>query len=176
MSLTQTFKYFHFFMFGILLKYYWAKCEKIMGSKYFSTILFFIAILSSMDCLKFHILPLQIEHFEKLCATYSVTIMVIMFFRYYATHFSKMKLIGRFFQYVGKNTLDIYLIHFVFLPTLPCVGLFISNGHHNFIVEVTTSVTISILVIAYSVIASKCLRLFPLVEKYILGRKKTNLY
>lgn len=47
--------------------------------------------------------------------------------RYYGTYLSKFTRIGNSLQYIGRRTLDIYLLHYFFLPTLPMVGFFLRN-------------------------------------------------
>ena len=93
-----------------------------------------------------------------------------MYFRHYAEYFSKHTFIGRVLQYIGRRTLDIYLIHFLFLPNLPAVGIFFSANKYNFVIDTTLSVIIALLVIAFCIITSNLLRISPLFKKYLFGR------
>ena len=48
--------------------------------------------------------------------------MCVAFFRYYENWFTRERVVGRSLQYVGVRTLDVYLLHYFFLPHLPAVG------------------------------------------------------
>lgn len=77
---------------------------------------------------------------------------------------------GSMLQYIGRRTLDIYLLHFFFLPNLPAVGLFFKANRHNFVMDTSLSVLIAILVIIFCIIASNILRISPFFRKYLFGR------
>ena len=81
-----------------------------------------------------------------------------------------MTWIGRSLQYIGRRTLDIYLLHFLFLPNLPGVGNFFDVNRHNFIMDITLSVIIGLVIIGFSIITSNILRISPLFKKYLFGR------
>ena len=81
-----------------------------------------------------------------------------------------MTWIGRSFQYIGRRTLDIYLIHYLFLPNLPTIGSFFNSYRHNFVLDTTLAVIIALIVIAFSVLLSNILRVSPLFKKYLFGR------
>ena len=81
-----------------------------------------------------------------------------------------MTFIGSSLQYIGRRTLDIYLLHFLFLPDLPAVGAFFKLHKHNFAIDITLSVLIALVVIAFCIITSNILRISPLFRKYLFGR------
>ena len=81
-----------------------------------------------------------------------------------------MTWIGRSLQYIGRRTLDIYLIHFLFMPNLPGIGSFFSSNRHNFIMDTTLSVLIGLVIIGFCIITSNILRVSPLFKKYLFGR------
>jgi fucose 4-O-acetylase-like acetyltransferase len=81
-----------------------------------------------------------------------------------------MTIIGASLQYIGRRTLDIYLIHFLFVPSLPSVGLFFKSYQHNFITDTTLSVLFALLVIGFSIITSNILRISPFLKKWLFGR------
>ena len=97
---------------------------------------------------------------------------VFMYFRHYHQYFTRFTVIGRSLQYIGRRTLDIYLIHYLFMPNLPTLGSFFSQYRHNFILDTTVSVFLALLVIGFSIITSNILRVSPFLKKWLFGREK----
>jgi hypothetical protein len=96
--------------------------------------------------------------------------LVFMFFRHYSDFFSDRTVIGRSLQFVGRRTLDIYLLHYFFLPKLPMVGEFFKVNRSNFILETTVSFSLAFLVIGFCIVTSQLLRVSPFLKKYLFGR------
>ena len=94
------------------------------------------------------------------------------FFRKYEEWFSSQTQIGRWLQYVGRRTLDVYLLHFFFLPrNLEWLGNFIM-GNGNQTVELFVSLAITIMVIVLCLLTSNIIRLSPLLAHWALGVKR----
>ena len=169
-SFTQTMKFFQFFLIGNLTHRYWKKFEFLFDSKYFFPLVSVIATVCTLECLKLHHFLQSIEHLVRLAAIYSLMFIVIMFFRFYKDSFSKTTWIGANLQKIGTRTLDIYLIHFILLPSLPCVGTFFADNKANFLIEIVASLAISIIVIIGCFIVSNILRISPIFKRYLFGR------
>ncbi len=103
-------------------------------------------------------------------ARFILLTMVFMYFRHYQQYFTKRTVIGASLQYIGRRTLDIYLIHFLFLPNLPTVGSFFNTYRHNFVLDTSLSVFLALLVIGFSIITSNILRISPFFKKWLFGR------
>ena len=102
---------------------------------------------------------------------YGLMLIVFIAFRYYQEQFTKVHVVGRCLQFIGVRTLDIYLLHFLFLPNLKMVGDFINVNKRNFVIDISESVAVAILVIAFCCLVSSVLRISPLFKKYLFGRK-----
>ena len=76
-----------------------------------------------------------------------------------------------FLKFVGTRTLDIYLLHYFFLPKLPMVGEFFRVNRHNFILDTTAALAVALVVVAFCVITSQLLRVSPFLKKYLFGRE-----
>jgi len=103
-------------------------------------------------------------------ARFALLTIVFMYFRHYHQYFTKMTTVGRTLQYIGRRTLDIYLIHLLFLPNLPTIGTFFKTYQHNFIVDTTLSVLIALVVIGFCCVTSNILRISPFLRKWLFGR------
>ena len=169
-SFGQLMLWMPFFLFGNIAHRYWNGAQKLMDSKWFFVIVVAVAILCTMDALKWHNLRMAWAIIPLTTAMFLLLIIALMYFRHYQHYFTKMTVIGASLQYIGRRTLDIYLIHFLFLPSLPVIGSFFKDNHHNFIVDTTLSVVVALLVIGFSVITSNILRISPFLKKWLFGR------
>lgn len=169
-SVIQLMKYMPFFLFGNIVRRYWHLAQRLMDSKWFYPIIVTIVIFCTMDVLKWHTLRMAWANLPSTMAKFILLTMVFMYFRYYAAYFSQSTFIGSSLQYIGRRTLDIYLLHFLFLPNLPAVGAFFKLNKHNFAIDITLSVLIALIVIAFCIITSNILRISPFFKKYLFGR------
>ena len=169
-SIGQLFLYFPFFLFGNIVHRYWDGAQRAMDSKWFFPVVIVVVVFATLDALKWHtlrmawaILPLTVARFGLLTITF-------MYFRHYQQYFTKLSPIGVTLQYIGRRTLDIYLIHFLFMPELPTVGHFFRSYPHNFVLDIVLSVLLALLIIGFSIITSNIFRISPFFKKWLFGR------
>jgi fucose 4-O-acetylase-like acetyltransferase len=103
-------------------------------------------------------------------AKFLLLTIVFMYFRTYQQYFTKFTMMGATLQYIGRRTLDIYLIHFLFMPDLPHIGAFFNAHTHNFVVDTTLSILVGLVIIVFSIITSNILRISPFFKKWLFGR------
>lgn len=168
--LSQVMYYFPFFLFGNIVHRYWDQAQKVMDSKWFFPVVVIVVILCTMDVLKWHNLRWEWTNLPSTLAKFGLLVITFMYFRYYKDHFTKFSPIGRSLQYIGRRTLDIYLLHFFFLPNIPTVGMFFNKYRHNFVLDTTLAVVIALLIIVFCIISSNILRVSPFFRKYLFGR------
>ena len=169
-SLVQVLLYFPFFLYGNIVHRYWDKAQRLMDSKWFFPLLILIVILATLDALKWRTLRMTWAIIPLTMARFGLLTIVFMYFRHYKQYFTKLSPIGASLQYIGRRTLDIYLIHFLFMPDLPSVGVFFKNYPHNFVLDIVLSVILGLLVIGFSIITSNILRISPFFKKWLFGR------
>ena len=90
--------------------------------------------------------------------------------KWYYHDFFEQTRFGSVLQFIGRRTLDIYLLHYFFLPKLPMVGEFFKVNRSNFILETTASFSLAFLVIGFCIVTSQLLRVSPFLKKYLFGR------
>ena len=168
-SLVEMFRYFPFFLFGNLVHRYWDQAQRLMDAKWFFPVVTLLAVICTIEVLKWHNLRLAWASLPHTLAMFLLLSMVFMFFRYYHDFFEQSRL-GHALQFIGRRTLDIYLLHYFFLPKLPMVGEFFRVNRHNFILDTTASLAVALLVIAFCVIVSNWLRVSPFLKKDLFGR------
>lgn len=169
-SLIQVMTYFHFFLFGTIVRRYWSQVERLFDTKWFYAVVVTLAFICAVDYLKWHTLRLQWANLPRTLAMYSLILIVVMFFRHYKEWFTKQTTVGKCLQYIGTRTLDIYLLHFLFLPNAKMIGSFFSEHRRNFVFDTTLSMIVGLLVIGFCLITSNILRVSPIFRKYLFGR------
>ena len=100
-------------------------------------------------------------------------VIVFSFFRQNRAVFSKERRLGRIMQYTGRRTLDIYLLHYFFIPyNLTIVTVF--KDHPMPVLEFAASSALAILIIALCLLVSNVIRLSPFLAHWLFGVKKAS--
>lgn len=105
-----------------------------------------------------------------MASAYFLILIIVAFFWRYSNWFSSERPIGRSLQYIGKRTLDVYLIHYFIIPSIPCLGVYFINNA-SIVVEFSIVFAISILVVLFSLLISNIIRLSPFLEHWLFGVK-----
>ena len=169
-SLVEMFRYFPFFLYGAFVHRHWERAQRLMDSCWFYPVVIVLALLTTLEVLKWHTLRMEWASLPHTLAMFLLLTMVFMFFRHYSDFFSDKTALGRGLQFIGRRTLDIYLLHYFFLPKLPMVGEFFRMNRHNFILDTTAALAVALVVVAFCVITSQLLRVSPFLKKYLFGR------
>lgn len=170
-SMYETFKFMHFFVLGNLVHRYWHQVQRLFDTRWFFPIVTILAFLCCADIFRLHTFKMEWVNLPKTLAMYTLMLIVIMVFRHYAEHFTSQTRTGRCLQYIGVRTLDIYLLHFLFLPKLPMVGKWLNEYHPNFCIDIVCAFSVAAVVIAFCLLTSNILRTSPLFKEYLFGRK-----
>ena len=171
-SVLELMRFFHFFVFGNIVHRYWKTTEKVFEKPGFYLAIVALAFISSTEYIHLHLLRGPWANISHTLAQYSMLTLVFLFFRYYQSCFSKETRLGRGLQYIGTRTLDIYLLHYFFLPKLPEVGEFFNTHRGNFLLDTTLSFAVALLIIGFCLVVSNALRISPFLKKYLFGREE----
>ena len=170
-SLVKTLNFLPFFLLGNLAHRYWDKVQQVASSSWFFPVLTLIAFVACADIFRWHVCKMEWVNLPRTVAMFSLLTMVVIFFQNYQEWFTHEHVIGRSLQYIGVRTLDIYLLHFILLPKMPQVGVWLNANRPNFVLEIVTSFSVAIIVIAFCLLVSQILRVSPLFRQYLFGRK-----
>ena len=165
----QHWHFFFFFVLGTLAREHFDVVERILDNGWLITV-----------CLVFYFLGnAYIDYLPTdngipgLLLTFLGLIILFTFFRTNQQAFSKQKALGRTLQYVGRRTLDVYLIHYFLLPIqLGFITVF--ADHPMPIIEGTASLIISIIIVAVSLLIGNIIRLSPILAHWCFGVKYPN--
>lgn len=79
---------------------------------------------------------------------------------------------GRVLQMIGRYTLDVYFIHYFFLPrNLGAVGEWF-RANPNPVIEYALAMAVAAVVIAASLLVGRIIRLSPMLAHWLLAVKK----
>ena len=170
-SLVEMIRYFPFFLYGAIVHRYWEHAQRLMDSRWFYPVVVLLALITTIEVIKWHYFRLEWASLPHTLAMFLLLTMVFMFFRHYSDFFSDKTVLGRGLQFIGRRTLDIYLLHYFFLPKLPMVGEFFRVNRHNFILDTTAALAVALVVVAFCVITSQLLRVSSFLKKYLFGRE-----
>lgn len=172
LGLTQL-GYFLFFAIGTLIKKHYDKVQSLLdnGSAMALVILLFFGL--SIYVLHQGTFSNKVYgHALRLLIGFLGCVLVFSFFRRYESSFANDTKIGRMLQYIGRRTLDVYLLHYFFLPrNLHDIGIFFYDNP-NPTLELVVSMSLALVVVAVSLLLSNIIRVSPIMAHWLFGAKK----
>ena len=160
-------RFFLFFVLGTFVKQHFDKVQQWLDGKWLLPMCIVLFVLVNVFS---DVLPVKTVPMKGMLALTGLVIL-FSFFRNKQALFSRETRLGRTMQYVGRRTLDIYLIHFFLLPRhLSAFTLFID--HPMPVIEFFVSSAIAIMVIAVCLLISNVIRLSPWLAHWMFGAKK----
>lgn len=174
-SFHYLFEFFQYFVFGMLASKFVERFHMVIDTNWMPTIA--IPMFAILLCIKnslspIGILDILIEKAIELVLAYLGIIIVYAFFRKYQETFMSSSRIGAFLSYIGRRTLDIYMLHYFFLPKLPELGDWLKSCP-NLAIELVLVLLLSIVVIGISLITSNIIRVSDTLAYYLFGKRKT---
>ena len=161
--------YFLYFTIGTLFKKYFEQIKVLLDTKPVLTIcliIFFVANLYYQELTSSHISLLNLV--TALCGI----IIVFSFFRIHQDWFKKEKLIGRSLQYVGRRTLDVYLLHYLLLPTNLKIHFTFLVDRPAPVIEFAITIIVTLIVVMGCLAISRILRMSSFLSYLLFGVKK----
>lgn len=176
----QTFVYLQFFVFGNIAASHFYSFNRLLDNKYFTgciIFLFFCFSLINMEVFSpnaLGVLPSKLLYFISILGSkYCGLLIVFSFFKKYQASFTSSSRIGAGLQYIGRRTLDIYLLHYFFLPTLPYIGDFFRETP-NMLLELICGLTLSLLIAGLCLLVSNIIRISDFLGHWLFGAKITQ--
>ena len=166
---TGNLYYYVFFVIGTLSRKHYKRLQVILDKK--PLIIAAIAVF-----FLFNIFDREIKLDSSMILLFltflSGIIIVFALFRNKQKYLTKATILGNGLQYIGRRTLDIYLLHFFFLPVaLKSTVASSLTTHPVPVIELAISLTIALIIIACALVISNTLRLSPFLGHYLFGAK-----
>lgn len=179
LSLPCLFKFFPYFALGLICSMNKEWFNKILENRWFAfgTITLFGVgflwnrfYLGSPTCVESSIMFSIFYYAIGYIIAFLGLLIVYNTFRIYQDSYTSDKKIGKALQYIGRRTLDIYLLHYFFLFNMSQMGAMLPKGN-NIIFELTIGGGLSLIIVGASLVVSSILRTSPILAKYLFGVK-----
>ncbi len=160
-------RFFIFLVLGTLVREHFDQVQRWLDGKWLLPVCIAIYLIVNImgDVLPVKAIPIR------LLLSLAGLVVVLAFFRNRQAWFSRDTKLGRTMQYVGRRTLDIYLIHYFLVPTgLSFITVF--SDHPMPIIEALASSVIAVAIIAGSLLVSEIIRLSPWLAHWLFGAPK----
>lgn len=159
--------FIQWFVVGLAVRKYHSKFETMISKNGMKALLIvgFVSICSLLysDFFKAH------EAYAKMLSViggYVGLIMVVSLFYSAKDYFQRDSQIPNVLCFVGRRTLDIYMLHYFFLPSLTAVATLMSG---NIFFQLSIGFSATFVVIIFSLAVSWCLRTSPLLADWLFG-------
>ncbi len=173
-AITKVCYYFQFFVFGIMAKKYLVRFEECMNKNVVLSLSLFVFVACLF--LLFHPgiskhVPDAIQLFMYYeCVRYPGVVLVFALFFHSREIFDCNNAWVSSLLFVGRRTLDIYLIHYFLIPDLRNVGAFLQSDH-MFVIQLVFALVVSVCVVFVALIISRVIRLSNFCGYYLFGAK-----
>lgn len=165
----HTLNYWPYFMLGIFARRFETFTWKTVDNQYFKALMivsFFLLVIFYGCRHKYSIewdLVMTAMRFTGLMT-------VLVAFRSYRDWFDKGTTVSNMMSFVGSRTLDVYYLHYFFIPDLSFMKGLLSTGPGNSVVAMLTiGIVISTLVVALCMLISAILRSSPFLASWLFG-------
>lgn len=176
LCLHQLFIYFHYFSIGYIFaksnnRFYTVFCSEfgIIFSLFVFACAIYIKHVYTDEQLATSILLKIYRAIQDPILGYSGIMILFRFFKSMEIFFVNLFL-GKTLCYVGKHTLEIYLLHYFFLPKLPMIGSYLVY-YPNIILELLVCMLLSVSLICISLVVGWFIRSNEILGVFLLGCK-----
>lgn len=165
----KQFYFFIYFIFGVLVRKHFLYFEKyVFKDKPFALFLIVFTLSFVFNYLYNSSVPLSI--LARLLEAFLGILIVFYVFKKYSSFLCETTFVGKFLQYIGRRTLDIYLLHYFFLPKN--VLMLLHNDVSDPVSEFVIVGFFSIVTLFFCLVVSGIIRVSPSLAHLLFGVKK----
>lgn len=164
-SLSLFFKHAPYFFFGILAKMHLHKFITFMRNEY----IYCLTIVAFIWLLFYNLFGKS-----ELIQGFLGILIVYRTFEYYKDFFSCKTKVGKCLNYIGRNTLEIYLIHYFFIFNLIPFAAFIPINilQSSWVIELFIFLLIAVCVVCLCLGVVKLVRVSSILDSLLFGFRK----
>ena len=164
-------KYIIFFWFGTFVKKNFTSFIRFTDNQYVIAICLCIFFVIAIHSKPIYLSNNELRLLSFLLSGISGIIIVFTFFRKNEAYISKKNNFGKVLQFIGRRTLDIYLIHFFVLPYhIHQIGTWPTTSYK--LLDLVMFLILAFWIIAISLLISSIIRLSPFLGHYLFGAKR----
>ena len=168
-------QYFIFFSFGCFVHKYYGYFLKSQDNKYVKDVVLILFVFFSVFIFYQNSTHIIISNYIlKLFSAIFGILLILYVFKDNERYLTSSTQLGNTLQYIGKRTLDIYFLHYYFLPyNLSAIGKWLQQ-YPNPLLEFCLSMIFALIVIACCLAVSKLLRISSTLTYLLLGGKQNR--
>lgn len=171
----RTLYYLQFFTLGIIIRKYGVESLKCLFTGTAFVLWFILFMILSLVIYRFGV---DIKKFsnvayfllESEAIRYVGLMMIFGLFYILRNNFEGKGKISGGMKYIGRRTLDIYFLHYFFLPKLTWIGTWLKNGN-EIVPQLLIGGIITAVILALCLGVSYLLRLSPFFRQWLFGLK-----
>lgn len=163
LSLENYLYNFPYFFIGILARRYWKKMEGILDNGIVMTFAYCVFIL-----LFFNDLSGGGYLIQRILGIF----IVFQIFRYYQSYFSSKTLLGKWLSYIGKYTLEIYLLHYIVIFSIMSLRdtELSTIVDQSWLLQFMAYFILSIIILGICLLLSSVFKIAPPLYQILFGR------
>jgi len=172
LTLRKIFTYFQFFALGVIIRKYYKETLALINRPTIRNSLIILVFAGFILSERLNtLLPSFVNSLFENVLSCLATLLVFMLFYIFRSIFEKESLFSRLLCFSGTRTLDLYMLHYFFIPSLVVYGyMFTSTG--NCAIELAVVGVLTIIVTFISLTLSSILRISPIIAHWLFGAKK----
>ena len=168
----ENFRLFIFFILGVLIRKHFDKFEYLLDNTRLIIYCLTTFIVVNIAIPNLNEYNKMIQIVLKLVLGVCGIVVVFSFFRRYKNNLGSDRLVGRVMQFIGRRTLDIYLLHFFFLHTGLRSQLNVMSEMNIPLLDFALAILIAAIVVIACLAVSSVLRIHPGMAHFLFGAKK----
>lgn len=166
----RTLFHIQFFAFGYLCRRHNAAILRLCRNGLFTAAVIIVFTASAIVQQWPSGVPQWLDWLTVSTARYSGMLTVFAFFLSKETFFAGLSVMSRSLRFIGRRTLDIYLLHYFFLPVLTAYSMWVLPSG-EVLKQLAVGGAITVAVVAVSLLTGAVLRTSPLLARCVLGNK-----
>lgn len=172
LCLEELGSYYIFFVFGLFARCFKEKFNAFCNNKIVMFVGVFIPLLLLLlQYGPFHMqLRAGLTSLVKLVNGYLLIIVIFSLFRTKAEYWAKDGVIQNSTEYIGRRTLDIYMIHYFLIPAVPSLHEWLAS-FNSYVIEFVVCTILSLIVVGLCLMISAFLRQSSIISEYLFGVK-----
>lgn len=170
-STVQLTQYFQFFTLGLIARHYSDAFVKLLNANWFRT----VVIVGFFACMFCVVSPLRVffsywvrDFLVDFPSRYFGLFALLVLFFAKRDYFERRSGVPAILSVIGRRTLDIYMLHYFFLPKMPYMAQYI-GAPSMIIVQLAVSGALAIMIVAICMVISNLLRSSHFLAVWLFG-------
>lgn len=167
-NIDDIMRYFQFFVLGVFCRKYYKRFSQFISNEWFNAAIIVLFFIAAYISLKDYRQLWIFKYMRYSLACYAGVVIVFTFFKHKEDYFASNSRVARALTFIGTRTLDIYLIHFFFIPPMQWMVPYIEGGE-NTLLQWGFTFFIAILITGLCLIVSEIIRSSDILAHWLLG-------